>query len=215
MAIDDLLVDEHEQSERVRNWLRNNGIGIIAGIGLGLGAIYGWQWWQGQQMQQRREVSARYSQGMDALAQGRIPADGGKALIAELDRGNPTLGTLAALQAAKALVDAGRRDEAIAALRGVKTPDPNLAPVLQERLARLLIDANKPDEALALLKDDRDPAMLAARGDAQYAKGDRAAARDAYTRALGLVDVGDPQHRLLTLKLIEAGGTPPHSEDNS
>ena len=34
MAIDDLLVDEHEQSERVRNWLRNNGIGIIAGIAL-------------------------------------------------------------------------------------------------------------------------------------------------------------------------------------
>lgn len=215
MAIDDLLVDEHEQSERVRTWLRNNGIGIAAGIALGLGAIYGWQWWQGHGLQQRMEVNARYSVGMDALAEGHIPADNGKALIADLDRGNPTLGTLAALQAAKALVDAGKRDEAIAALRGVQTVDPDLAPVLHERLARLLIDARKPDEALALLKNERDPAMLDVRGDAQFAKGDLAAAQESYKRALALVDVGDPQHRLLTLKLIEAGGTPPHSEDNS
>ncbi|WP_297831437.1 tetratricopeptide repeat protein [Thermomonas sp.] len=215
MAIDDLLVDEHEQSERVRNWLRNNGIGIIAGIVLGLGVIYGWQWWQGRQLQQRMEVSSRYSQAMDALAQGRIPADNGKALIADLDQHNTTLATLAALETAKALVEANKRDEAIAALRGVKTVDPNLAPVLQERLARLLIDAQKTDDALALLKDDRDPAMLDARGDAQFAKGDLAAARESYKRALALVDVGDPQHRLITLKLIEAGGTPPHSEDNS
>ena len=40
-------------------------------------------------------------------------------------------------------------------------------------------------------------------------------AREAYLKALALVDVADPQHRLLTLKLIEAGGTPPHTEDNT
>ena len=57
--------------------------------------------------------------------------------------------------------------------------------------------------------------MLDARGDAQFALGDRAKAREAYLKALALVDVGDPQHRLLTLKLIEAGGTPPHSEDKT
>ena len=40
MAIDDLL-DEHEQSERVRSWIRSNAIGLIGGVGLGLGAIAG------------------------------------------------------------------------------------------------------------------------------------------------------------------------------
>ena len=48
MAIDELL-DEHEQGERVRAWLRENALGIIGGIALGLGLIYGWQWWQRQQ----------------------------------------------------------------------------------------------------------------------------------------------------------------------
>ena len=35
MAIDDLL-NEHEQSERVRGWIRSNAIGLIGGVGLGL-----------------------------------------------------------------------------------------------------------------------------------------------------------------------------------
>ena len=48
MAIDDLL-DEHEQSERVRSWLRSNAAGLIGGVGLGLAGIAGWHWWQGQQ----------------------------------------------------------------------------------------------------------------------------------------------------------------------
>jgi hypothetical protein len=29
------------------------------------------------------------------------------------------------------------------------------------------------------------------------------------------MDVGDPQYRLLQFKLIEAGGTPPHTEDRA
>lgn len=213
MAIDDLLVDEHEQSERVRNWLQHNGIGIVAGIALGLGAIYGWQWWKASQLQQRMAISESYSQSADALAQGHIPADNGKALISGLDKNSPTLGTLAALELARAQVDAGKRDDAIKTLRDLRKPDPDLAPIVQQRLARLLIDAGKPNDALALLKDERDPAMLDTRGDAQFALGNLAAAQEAYRKALGLVDVGDPQHRMITLKLIEAGGTPPHSED--
>ena len=48
MAIDDLL-DEHEQSEKVRTWLKDNAVGLIGGIALGLALIGGWQWWQKQQ----------------------------------------------------------------------------------------------------------------------------------------------------------------------
>lgn len=214
MAFDEQF-DEHEQSERVRAWVRNNGLGIVAGIALGLGAIYGWQWWQGHRLQERMQLNEQYSQAVDDLAQGTLPADGGKALIANLNQGNTTLATLAALQLAKTQVLAGKRDEAIATLRALPKVDPELQPVLQQRLARLLIDAGKPNDALALLKDERNPAMLDARGDALTALGNLAAARDAYTKALGLVDVGDPQHRMITLKLVQSGGTPPHSEDNS
>jgi predicted negative regulator of RcsB-dependent stress response len=59
MAIDDLL-DEHEQSERVRTWLRKNGAGLIGGIALGIGAIIGWQWWTKQHSNDLALANSRY-----------------------------------------------------------------------------------------------------------------------------------------------------------
>jgi len=59
MAIDDVL-DEHEQSERVRTWLRQNGAGILGGVVLALALIGGWQWWQKQQLGKLAEANSRY-----------------------------------------------------------------------------------------------------------------------------------------------------------
>jgi predicted negative regulator of RcsB-dependent stress response len=214
MALDDLL-DEHEQSERVRSWIRSNALGVIGGIALGLGAIVGWQWWQGQQLQRGMAVNGRYAQVVGEYEAGRVPADKGRAALEAIGKGNPTLATLAALQLAKAQAESGKRDDAIATLRGLHDLDPDLRTVVRQRLARLLIDAGRPKDALALLDDERNAAMLDARGDAELAQGDRAKAQAAYLKALALVDVADPQHRLITLKLIEAGGTPPHTEDKT
>ena len=95
----------------------------------------------------------------------------------------------------------------------LRNADGDLRPVVQVRLAHLLIDTGKAKDALALLGDERNAAMLDARGDAQFSLGDFAKAQDDYRKALALVDVGSPQHHLITMKLIEAGGVPPHSED--
>jgi predicted negative regulator of RcsB-dependent stress response len=214
MAIDDLL-DEHEQSERLRSWVRSNAIGLIGGIALGLAAIAGWQWWQGQQQQGRMVVNGRYADIVASIESGSVQADKGRAAIEGISKANSTLGALAALQLAKSQVDASKPDDAIVTLRDLHDLDPDMRAVVRQRLARLLVDTGKGKEALALLDDERNPAMLDVRGDAQMALGDRTKAQQAYQKALGLVDVGDPQHRLLTLKLIEAGGKPPHTEDNT
>lgn len=214
MAIDDLL-DEHEQSERVRSWLRTNAFGLVGGIALGLGAIAGFQWWQGQQAQGRMSVNSRYSDAVTKFESGVLPADKGRATIESISKGNQTLGALAALQLAKAQVDAGKAADAIVTLRNLHDLDPDMRAVVRQRLARLLVDSGKAKEALVLLDDDRNPAMLDVQGDAQMVLGDRVKAQASYQKALGLVDVGNPQHRLLRLKLIEAGGTPPHTEDKS
>nr|MDQ3040702.1 tetratricopeptide repeat protein [Pseudomonadota bacterium] len=214
MAIDDLL-NEHEQSEQVRSWVRNNAVGLIGGIVLGLGAIAGWQWWQDQQQQNRMVASGRYSEVVAAFEKGTLPStDKTRATIDALSKSNPTLGALAALQLAKSHVDAGKPENAIVILRNLPQLDPDMRAVVHQRLARLLVDAGKSKEALELLDDERNPAMLDVRGDAQMMMGDRAKAGQSYSKALGLIDVGDPQHRLLRLKLIEAGGTPPHTKDN-
>ena len=214
MAIDDLL-DEHEQSELVRSWVRTNALGLIGGIALGLAGIVGWQWWQGQQVQGRMAVNGRYAEAVARIESGNLAAGKDRPVIEGISKANPTLGALAAMQLARAQVDAGKPDDAIATLRSLHDLDPDMRAVVRQRLARLLVDANKGKDALALLDDERNPAMLDVRGDALMAMGERAKAQQAYLKALGLVDVGDPQHRLLRLKLIEAGGTPPHTEDKT
>ena len=215
MAIYEILLNEHEQSERVRSWLRSNAPGIIGGIALGLAAIAGWNWWQGQREQAAQATSQTYMQAVQAFEAGKLPADQGRAILSQLQQGNPALATLAGLQLAKAQLEAGKRDEAIATLRSLREIPADLQPLWQERLARLLIDAGKPREALPLLGNEREPAILDALGDARFALGDKTGAQAAYRKALALLDVAAPQHRLLEMKLIEAGGTPPHTEDKS
>jgi predicted negative regulator of RcsB-dependent stress response len=209
MALDDLL-DEHEQSERVRSWLRGNAAGLIGGVLLGLAAIGGWQWWQKQQQADRQGASDRYQAANTAIAAGDLAK--AKTAVAAVSQ-NPTYATLASLRLAKAQVEAGQREDALATLRGIESSDPAVGIVVQSRLARLLIDAGKADEALKLLGDK--PAAvsaLEARGDALVALDRDDQARAAYQEALAKLDVGAPQRRIVELKLTEVGGSPARTE---
>ena len=204
MAIDDLL-DEHEQSERVRNWLKNNGAGLIGGIALGLAVIFGWQWWQKHQVQQAEQANVSYQSALDSI--GTADLKKAQSEVGKLEDGN-AYANLAALRLAKAQVDAGQAEAAIATLRGIKA-DQTLQSLVDLRLSRLLTDAGKGEEALKILGDATDSASLEARGDALLATGKRDQARDTYLKALTAMDVAAPQRRLVELKLSDLGGTPP------
>lgn len=212
MAIDDLL-DEHEQSERVRSWLRGNAAGLLAGIVLGLALIGGWQWWQKHQAAEGQGAANRY-QAAVAATDGNDLAKAKAA--ANAVTGNQALSTLAALRLADAQVGAGQRDEAIATLRGIRAADPAMEDVVETRLARLLVDAGKPADALTLLGEKpQSAAAIEARGDALAALERDADARAAYAAALAKLDVAAPQRRLVELKLTEVGGTPARTEGNT
>ena len=207
MAIDDLL-DEHEQSERVRSWLRNNGAGLLGGVALGLAVILGWQWWQKDQAGKKEQAYQEYQAAVEGLAKGDLKQ--AKAAVDALSKNDTLYADTAGLQLAKAQVQAGERDAAIATLRGL-TPDETMRPLVNLRVARLLIDAGKHDEALKLLDAADDASSLEVRGDALLATGKAKEAQEAYTRALTTLDAVSPQRRLVELKLIHAGGTPPKS----
>lgn len=210
MALDD-LPDEHEQSEKVRDWLRNNAFGLIGGLVLGLSIIGGWKWWQNHAHQQRLQEAEEFrgvQEGIEgsALEQAIARAAGLK---------NDAYAALAALDIAKAQVEAGDRDAAIATLRAVGAREPAIDAIVRQRLARLLIDAGNADEAVALLSAADDAASLETRGDARFALGEGDAARDDYAAALRQLDVAAPQRQLLELKLAEVGGQPEATESQS
>jgi predicted negative regulator of RcsB-dependent stress response len=209
MAIDELL-DEHEQSERVREWLRRNSGALILGVALGLAGIGGWQWWGGQQEGKRAQAANAYQTAVAAIKAGDKTAP---AKVNALPEG--IFRTLAQLDLAKHQVEAAQGDAAIATLRAVKTDDAALAAIVNQRLARVLIDAKQADAALKLVATDDSLAAMEVRGDAQMALGQRDRARETYGKALLKAEVGSPQRRLLELKLTEAGGTPPKTESKS
>ena len=91
---------------------------------------------------------------------------------------------------AKAHVEAGKFDEAIALLQEVAATatDKELAQIARLRTARLLIQQGKHDDALKLLDAESAGAFAAqareVRGDALAAKGDQEGARAEYAAAL-------------------------------
>jgi predicted negative regulator of RcsB-dependent stress response len=204
MAIDDLL-DEHEQGERVRTWLRQNGAGIIGGVLLALALIMGWKWWQNEQVSKLAQANSRYdavsrslqSKNLDEAAKEVAALEGSKAGI---------YADLAALELAKAQVEAGKNDDAIKTLRGLKV-EGEFKMLIDQRIARLLIETGKPAEAQALLGNADDSAGLEIRADALVAQDKREQARELYAQSLAKLDVAAPQRRLLEIKLMDAGGT--------
>lgn len=209
MAIDELL-DEHEQSERVREWLRRNGSALILGIALGLAAIGGWQWWQRHQATRQFQAAADYQAAVDAIKANDKAAAGKVQAVPE-----GIFRTLAQLELARSQVQANQADVAMATLRSIHTENPELAAIVNQRLARVMIDAKQADAALKLVANGDSLAVLEVRGDAQLALGQRDKARDSYSKALLKAEVGSPQRRVLELKLTEAGGTPPKTESQS
>ncbi|WMJ68892.1 tetratricopeptide repeat protein [Stenotrophomonas sp. 24(2023)] len=203
MAIDDLL-DEHEQSERVRSWLRKNGASILGGVVIAIGAIAGWQWWQKDQGDKLALANVEYQKALTGLQQNKLD-DAAKAVKA-LDGSTGIYGDLAALQLAKAQVDAGKNEEALATLRALKV-EGDLKRVVDLRIARLLVATGKGEEAVKLLGSATDSSTLEIHGDALMAQGKRDAAREQYEKALKTLDVAAPQRRLLEIKVMDAGGT--------
>jgi len=212
MAIDQL--DEYEQGEKVRSWLRDNGSSLLTGVLLGLALILGWQWFQGRQVRQKEDAAAQFAALTDAIAakdDAKV-----KTFAAELDGkyADSPFAPLARLRQAQYLQAGGKNDEAIALLRAAPVPkDPALAELQVLRLSRLLLIAGKPADALKAIEGRNDslfPAVLAElRGDIQLALGKRDEARKDYEQALTTLDEASPTRRIVELKLIDAGGQPP------
>jgi predicted negative regulator of RcsB-dependent stress response len=201
MAIDELL-DEHEQSRRVQEWLRRNGGGLVGGVVLGLAAVAGWKWWQQREAQAHMRQADTFQSAVDAIDRDGIKAAG---RVQGLPEG--VYRSLAALRLAKAQAEAKDDAGAIATLRSAMPSDTAMKAIFERRIALLQIDSGKAADALKSL-GGTDAATLDLRGDAQFALGQVDAARESYRKALAKAEVGSPQRRLLELKYTQVGGAP-------
>ena len=208
--------DEHEQGERVRSWLQQNGSSLITGIALGLALVFGYRWYQERGLHEQEEASGQYQSFSTAVT--AKDAAKAKALSAQIGEKYPdtSYARLAALRQAAFLHDTGKDADALAVLRAARakvTDDPGLSELFDLRIARLLLLTGKADEAgreLAKISQPRYPQVAdELRGDIALAQGKRDEARKQYEHALSRLDQAAPTRPLLELKLIDVGGEPP------
>jgi predicted negative regulator of RcsB-dependent stress response len=209
--VDDYL-SEKEQWEWIKEQVRENGPAVLLAIVLAVAAVFGWRWWQAHQDTRHLAAGDRYMQMIQSLERGdRTQA---LVLLGELERDYPgsPYTDQGKLLAARLYNDDAQLDHAASELGAVAehSKDRELALVARLRLARVQIAQGKPENALATLGTVADPGAFAARyhevrGDAYYAKGDKAAALGEYRSAQGAGAEGTDS-TLLQLKIADLDG---------
>lgn len=208
-------LDEYEQGERVRRWLRDNGTSLLGGIALGLACIGGWQWWQGSQQKHREEAATQYQ----ALGEAIEAKDQAKAktMLDSIAKDHADSGflPLAVLRQAEFLQSSGKGEDAVKLIDShlAAVENPALAELLQLQAVRVLVATGKVEAAgkrLETLKSSsRYPTTFnELLGDVAMARGQRDAARKAYETALTTLDQAARSRPVLEMKLIDAGGKP-------
>ncbi len=201
-------LSEKEQWEWVKAQVRSNAPTAILAVLLVVGGVAGWRWYQQHQDAARLEAGARYMEILQHLEKGE--QDKAFAIVAQLEHDTPDspYTDQARLLAARVYVDTSELDKAAASLATVAahSKDPQLAVIARQRLARVQIAQGKPDAALETLKGTQSGAFAAryheVRGDALYAKGDKAGALSEYQAAL---QPGSTDAQLLQLKIADLG----------
>lgn len=202
-----MAYDDYEQSEQVRQWLRENAMAIVAGIVLGLLLIFGAQQWRSHQAKHRAGAADQYQQLQQAVAANK-QADIDRIAATLKDQYKDTsFAVFASLRQAELALASEQPDAAITALAWAHqhADSEALKSLISLRTARVELAQGKAQAALTKL-DALPPTAyrgmaLELRGDALVTLERVAEARKAYTDALSANEADTPQNRLLQLKL--------------
>jgi predicted negative regulator of RcsB-dependent stress response len=186
---------EEEQVEKLKTWLKENGLSIVMGIIIGVGGIGGYNYWQHYQEQMAAEASAHYTQMMEALAVDNDELVLQQVEILRADYSSTDYASLANLALARMQVENGEFAAATEALQPLVASEEQqpLVFLARTRLAALQIQLEQYDQALATLNTGF-PNEFAAlvdelRGDALAMQGKTDEAIVAYRKA----QLADPQ----------------------
>jgi predicted negative regulator of RcsB-dependent stress response len=205
MAFD--VLDEHEQGELVRKWLRENAISIAVGVALGIVLIFGWQQWKSHRVRHGAEAAVQF-QALGEAADAKRDDDVGKIADAlRKDFADTAYAVFAAMYQADIAVKKGDLAAAATALDWAQQHAGvgGLKSLATLRLARVKLAQGEADAAIKLLdgvsKDDYAALAGEVRGDALAKLGRVDDARTAYQDALLHLDPQAPNRSFVQMKL--------------
>ena len=203
---------EEEQVEKLKTWLRENGMSIVFGILIGVGGLGGFRYWQHYQETQAQHASSAYIHMMEALESGnyeQLELHGNRIIE---EHGGLEYAQLARLALARGHVEQNRFDAAQQVLQeivGTAAQSP-LGYIARTRLAAVQFQQQQFEQALATLSIEF-PSEFAAqvdelRGDIFRRQGNTADAIEAYRKAQS-ADPPPTNTEFLRQKLDNLGGT--------
>jgi predicted negative regulator of RcsB-dependent stress response len=215
------LYDTHEQGERVKNWLRENGSAIVMGLVLAFGLMFGFKQWQGWQTSKRQQASAEYQMMASLIEANNMDAAVSNYEVLKTDFPNSAYSTMASMLMAKARLQAGQLDLAATALTDVmeNAESAPLRIIARERLARIRLSQGDPDVAWNLLEgasseEGFEAQFAEIRGDIHLARGETELAIKSYQASLDALEEGVGNRLLLEVKLESLGAAVEDDADN-
>lgn len=205
MAVE--LYDQHEQSERVRGWLRENGAALLIGVALALAGIFGFRQYQDYQSSRDILASEYYTQVQLALDEDRLADAQTQFGRMDSDVSGHAYVDLAAMLLAAAEVEAGESRTAADRYDALlqRNEGTALEPLVRIRLARLHGADGRGDEGLTLLAGDApvgfESLWLETRADLFVALGRTQEAIDGYTQAADQLRGEGNSARVVEVKL--------------
>ncbi len=208
------LYDTHEQGERVKSWLRENGSAIVMGLVLAFGLMFAFKQYQAWQTSKRQQASAEYHALSSLIDEDKMDTAVSNYEVLKSEYPKSAYTAMAAMLMAKARLQAGQPQLAAKALTYAMEhakPEP-VRVIARERLARIVLSQGDPDKALGLLdgapSDKGFEAQFAEiRGDIYLKKGETEKAVKAYQEALDQLEQGVGNRQFLQMKLsaLDAG----------
>lgn len=203
---------EEEQVEKVKQWLKDNGMSIVAGIVIGIGGLGGYRYWIEYQENEAQQASTHFVQMVDAISANNSDEVQNHAQILIEEYASTDYSMMARLAQAKDHVANADFDKAVKPLQEVigATGQEPLAYIARTRLAAVQMQIDEMDQALSTLSVEF-PAEFAAavaelRGDILTIQGKPEEAAEAY-RLAQQASPGPVNTQLLQQKVDDLGVT--------
>ncbi|MCF6299979.1 MAG: tetratricopeptide repeat protein [Proteobacteria bacterium] len=182
--------DDFEQEELVKEWLMNNWFTMVAGVGLGIGGIWGFAEWKTTAETNKLEAANQFARIQEVIELSEYDDAVEMTTQYETDHGSNFYTIKSHMLLAQAYVKAEEIEKAVTQYESIiaAKPEKSIAEFVRLRLARLQVSLGQYDVAMSNLYLVKSLAYKTVveeiTGDVFIAKGEVDKAHDAYQLAV-------------------------------
>jgi predicted negative regulator of RcsB-dependent stress response len=203
--MDDYL-DEKEQIEEIKSWLKENWLALVAGVIVGFGGLFSWNWYQNSVYESNTQALAIFDQAQQELTLGNF--DSALALLQNLRsyyNSSPYTDFLGLLYSTYLLSNGNTADAAVEIEYVLNnTTDEYLRLIATWRLARVNVEMTNYDRALELVQNKNHTLsanFTELEGDVYFFRGEFNLASNTYMSILSDPNINSIDLNTLMLKI--------------